>query len=310
MMKVFAITCGRKNGNSELLLKEAFKGIEEKCGAETSFIRLQDATILPCTGCETCMKKHITGDWDFRCIHKKEADHFFFIETQLREADAIIVSAPVYNLMPPGILITMLNKLHASGDYRQVVLQKPKIGAAITVGGTDWTNFGMTIARMTAMELCGGYGPVIDHLEVQFTPSVGAASLDDEVMARARILGENIADELKSPGKFEFKGPEGVCPLCHTRLIEFREDGAFCPICETKADISTENGSPKVTFSKEAISKSRWGEWGQQVHIQNIVKGHTKATKNKDLINAKRKEYADYKKPMTLPKLEPKGKKE
>jgi multimeric flavodoxin WrbA len=47
MMKAFGIACGRKNGNSEILLKEAFKGIEEKCGAETSFIRLQDATILP-----------------------------------------------------------------------------------------------------------------------------------------------------------------------------------------------------------------------------------------------------------------------
>jgi multimeric flavodoxin WrbA len=41
-MKVLGITCGRKNGNSELLLKQAFKAIEEKCGAETEFIRLQD----------------------------------------------------------------------------------------------------------------------------------------------------------------------------------------------------------------------------------------------------------------------------
>jgi multimeric flavodoxin WrbA len=43
IMKVFGITCGRKNGNSETLLKEAFRTIEQECGAETSFIRLQDA---------------------------------------------------------------------------------------------------------------------------------------------------------------------------------------------------------------------------------------------------------------------------
>ena len=60
-MKVFGITCGRKNGNSEILLKEAFKAIEQNCDAETSFVRLQDATIIPCTGCETCMTKTQQG---------------------------------------------------------------------------------------------------------------------------------------------------------------------------------------------------------------------------------------------------------
>ena len=303
-MKVFGITCGRKHGNSELLLKEAFKGIEEKCGAETSFIRLQDTTILSCTGCETCMKRHIMGDWNFRCIHKNEVHHFHFLETQLREADAVIISTPVYNLMPTGILISMLNKLHASGDYRQVVLKKPKIGAAITVGGTDWTNFGMPIASMTVMELCGGFGSVVDHLEATFTPSAAAVLLDDALMARARKLGENIADALKNPEKIEFKGPAGVCPTCHTRLVEVREDGVFCPMCEAKADVSVENGCLKVTFSAEELGKNRWGEWGQHLHIQNIMKGHKKAMDHKDIIDKKRKEYVFYKKPLHLPEID------
>ncbi len=310
MMKVFAITCGRKNGNSELLLKEAFKGIEEKCGAETSFIRLQDATILSCTGCETCMKKHIAGDLDFRCIHKKEADHFFFIETRIREADAVIVSAPVYGLLPPGILIKMWNKMHASGDYRMVIKKKPKVGAAITVGGTDWTNLAMPVTNITAMDFAGGFSHVVDHLDVQFCPSAGSVLIDDELMSRARKLGENVADALKNSGNFEFKGPAGVCPNCHTRLIEVREDGVFCPICEIKADVSIENGSLKVTFSEEAIGKNRFDEWGERVHIENIIKGHTKAINNKELIDKKRKEYAAYKEPVSLPELEAKGKKE
>jgi multimeric flavodoxin WrbA len=307
-MKVFGITCGRKNGNSEMLLKEAFKGIEEKCGAETSFIRLQDANILPCTGCESCMKHHITGDWDFRCIHKKEADHFFFIETQLREADAVIISAPAYNLLPPGILITMLNKLHASGNYRQVVAEKPKIGAAITLGGTDWTNFAMTFTAMTVMELCGGFSQVVDHLEAQFVPAPGSILTDGELMARARTLGENVADALKNPGKIGFKGAEGVCPTCHGRFLEVRKEEVFCPMCDTKGDVSTEKGSLKVTFSEEAIGKNRWGEWGHQIHIQNIIKGHKKAMDNKEMIDVKRKEYADYKQPLNLPEIEAKGK--
>ena len=304
-MKVFGITCGRKNGNSEILLKEAFKAIERNCDAETSFVRLQDASIIPCTGCETCGIKHRMGDADFRCIHKKEDDHLFFIETQLREADAVIISVPVYNLLPPGIFITFLNKLHAAGDYRQKVHEKPKLGAAITVGGTDWTNYGMPIASMGVMEYIGGFNRIVDHLDVKFNPSVGAVLLDNAAMSRAYKLGENIADALKTAGtgKVAFKGDQGVCPTCHTRLIEIREDGIFCPMCETIGEAALENGKLKINFTDEALGKNRWGEWGRRLHGENVMKGHKKALASKDEISAKRKEYADYKQPLTLPNI-------
>lgn len=303
-MKVFGITCGRKNGNSEILLKEAFKAIEQESDAETSYIRLQDATILSCTGCETCMTRHIKGDMEFRCIHKKEADHFYFIETQLRAADAIIVSTPIYNLLPTGILIRFLNKLHSSGDYRLLTRKNPKIGAAITVGGTDWTNFGMPIAMLTVMELCGSFSSIVDQLSVTFNPSQGAVILDDDAMAGARRLGGNIANALKSGRKLEYKGEKGVCPLCYGSLIEVREDGIYCPTCEIKGDAAIESGKLKISFTDEAIRKSRWGEWGHKVHIENIAKGHKKAIDGKEQIDAIRKEYTKYKKPLALPKIE------
>lgn len=303
-MKVFGIACGRKNGNSEILLKEAFKAIENNSDAETTFIRLQDADILSCTGCETCMKHHMSGDDDFRCIHNKEADHFFYIETCMREANAIIISTPVYNLMPPGIMIRMLNKLHSAGDYRRSVMMKPKVGAAISVGGTDWTNLGMPITNMTVAELCGGFGRVVDLLEVTSHPAVGLVAADEAILARAYKLGENVAEALKNPSKIEFKGERGICPLCHNKLLEFRRDGVFCPLCETKADIHTENGAVSVTFSDEQLSKSRWDRWGQELHIKNIGLGHKKAAENKAIIDAKRKEYAEYKQPLQLPNIE------
>ena len=223
----------------------------------------------------------------------------------MREADAIIISSPVYNLMPPGIFITFLNKLHASGDYRQKTHENPKLGAAITVGGTDWTNYGMPIASMGVMEYIGGFNRIVDHLAVKFNPSAGAILLDNEAMTRAYKLGENMADALKNAetGKVAFKGDEGVCPTCHTRLIEIREDGIFCPMCETKGEAVLENGKLKINFTDEALSKNRWGEWGQKLHMENIIKGHKKAIENKDEIVAKRKEYAEYKQPLTLPDI-------
>ena len=88
-MKVLGICAGRKNGNTEIMMKEAFMAIEEKCGAECQLVRVQESSIHTCTGCEACMTNHLKGNWEFRCIHKNGTDHFYFIEQLMREADAI-----------------------------------------------------------------------------------------------------------------------------------------------------------------------------------------------------------------------------
>ena len=303
-MKVFGISCGRKNGNSEILLKQAFMAIENAGDAETSFIRLQDAEIKSCAGCESCMRQHMAGNWDFRCIHKREEDHFFFIESKFREADAIIISSPVYNLQPPGILNRLFNKLHASGDYREVVREHPKLGAAISIGGTDWTNFGLTFTAMAVSEFCGSFDNIVDELKVDFCPAPGSVLLEDAVMARAYELGENIAAALTSGKKKDvYKGPRGACPYCHGTLLELRDGDLWCPMCETKADFAVENGKLKVTFSEEALTHSRWAPWGQDLHMENIAKGHKNAAMGRDTIQKYISRYENYKMPVALPEL-------
>ena len=47
-MKLLGISCGRKMGNSEILLREALMGAEE-LGSETEIISLLDVDIKPCT---------------------------------------------------------------------------------------------------------------------------------------------------------------------------------------------------------------------------------------------------------------------
>lgn len=305
-MKVLGICCGRKNGNTEILMKEAFKAIEAKCGAECNFVRLQEAEIRSCVGCETCMVNHLKGNWDFRCVHKPDSDHFYFIEQLMREADAIIVSAPAYNLLPPGTLIRFMNKLHASGNYRDVVHKNHKIGATFTLGGTDWTNYTLTAANMLTMELVGSYDAVVDKCHFDFVPGVGAIVLEDEMLARIRKLGENVADALmeKASGeKPSYRGAEGLCPDCHSSFLEKRADGWYCPQCLTKATLTWENGELQVSFTPEEQAKNRWSPAGQEVHDNNIRRGHGKAAQGKDIIAAKRKEYAAYKDAVKLPDL-------
>ena len=66
------------------------------------------------------------------------------------------------------------------------------------------------------------------------------------------------------------------------------------------------NGNTEILM-KEAFkaieAKNRWSPAGQEVHDNNIRKGHGKAAAGKDIIAAKRKEYAEYKDAVALPDL-------
>jgi hypothetical protein len=53
MKKIIGLSCGRKNGNSEFLLKEAAMGAEE-LGVETEIIRAAELTVKPCTNFQFC----------------------------------------------------------------------------------------------------------------------------------------------------------------------------------------------------------------------------------------------------------------
>ena len=305
-MKVLGICAGRKNGNTEIMMKEAFMAIEEKCGAECQLVRVQESAIHTCTGCEACMVNHLKGNWEFRCIHKNGTDHFYFIEQLMREADAIIVSSPAYNLLPTGQLIKLLNKMHASGNYRDVVHHNNKIGAAFSLGGTDWTNFTLNVCKMMAMELVGSYEALVDAVHFDFVPSKGAVVLEDEILDRMHRLGENVADALvaKARGeKTKYVGTSGVCPDCHGNLLEIRGDGVYCPQCLTKANVSIVDGQLIAEFTEEEKAKNRWSKWGQELHDNNIRKGHKKAAEGKDVIADRVKKYTAYERAVVLPEL-------
>ena len=287
-------------------MKEAFMAIEEKCGAECQLVRVQETVINTCVGCESCMINHLKGNWDFRCIHKNGSDHFYFIEQLMREADAIIVSSPAYNLLPTGQLIKLLNKMHASGNYRDMVEQENKIGAAFSIGGTDWTNFTLNVCKMIAMELAGSYEAVVDAVHFDFFPSKDAILLDSEVLERMHKLGENVADALLMKARGEkpsYVGTPGICPDCHGNLLEIRADGVYCPQCLTKAKLGMENGELTVEFTEEAIARNRWSIWGKRLHDDNIRKGHAAAAAGKDLIAERLKKYKDYERAVKLPEL-------
>lgn len=305
-MKVLGICCGRKNGNTEIMMKEAFRAIEDKCGAECRLVRLQEAEIKSCIGCEACIMNRRKGVKGFRCTHKDDSDHFRFIEDLARESDAIIVSAPSYLLMPPGILIRYLDRFHGSGDYEMVTAANPKIGATFTLGGSDWNNFTLPMTNKVTAEMVGSFSTIVDVCNFSHVPAPGAVVLWEDIMSRMRLLGDHVADALlaRQVGKKEvYGGEEGVCPDCHGTLLERIGEDWYCPQCMTRADVSMENGKLKVVFTPEERGKNRWSEPGDKAHKAAIGREHERAAQNREKIERVRQEYARIDYAVTLPDL-------
>ena len=116
-MKIIAFSGSpRKNGNTELLLKEAVKGIESK-GLEVEIFNLNLMKIKPCQGCGGCNK---TG----KCIYRDDMDQ---VSDAIRSADRIILASPVYFYSVSAQAKTMIDRCQSFWNEKYI-LKKPLQG--------------------------------------------------------------------------------------------------------------------------------------------------------------------------------------
>ena len=280
-MKLLGISCGRKMGNSEILLREALMGAEE-LGSETEIISLLDVDIKPCTGCKICPAE-ITGKE--ACIIKDDAVFFW---NKVMDCDGLILSGPVYCLTPPGYLLVIRDRLFASKSDVAWMMERKKLkeqgvkvfvdercfktrpGAFISVGGSvtpDWLSLGLSIFQTMTFSL---QLELVDQMMVMGTNIIeGQVLLNDAAVSRARKLGRHVAEVMGKPAaEMKWKGDkQGTCPVCHQNELTIKNKNPVqCPICGIYGELKIENGEIKVTFSEEEQKRSRLTIAGKMEH--------------------------------------------
>ena len=202
-MKVLGLTCGRKMGNTEVLVREALMGAKEVSGAETEIIRLHDLFIKPCLGCE-CNYWKLEGR-NISCIQKN--DHFQFFVEKLIECDGFILGAPCYGSRPPGYLLVMADRfMGVTASQQKKLNEKIRPEGAISVGGSD--RVGVMLPLMNSNRLIRGT-ELVDQMSVIWTSRPDQVVLNDDAIARARKLGSNVGKAIKMPaGKMKYLGNE------------------------------------------------------------------------------------------------------
>lgn len=306
-MKILAVTAGRKGGNGEILTKEALMRAEE-LGAEVKMINLHDFNIKPCSGCESCTVKFTQQHIAPECVYKDKDDMDLIMKEWL-SSDGVIVTVPAFSFMPAGIyrIFTDRHLAYEPNFHKQVgsvEYFKHRVGGIIVNGGStrSWMSLGLESVNIT---LLTQDIKVVDQMMVNRAPRPGQVLLDEEALARARQLGENVVKGIQDYENTGFLGDPnlGWCPNCHSNVLSLGQphwNGQSylieCPICHCGGDLEKdENGKWKFVIQENGYDKTMTDGRGAKDHFFEIEETMKKYFRNTEEIGKRRKKYVDYK---------------
>ena len=301
------ITAGRKNSNSEILLKEALMACEEK-GAEIIMINLKDYKILPCTGCTSCTKNMSMGK-NAGCVLDDKDDKKKIMDVMLAQ-DAVLFSAPTYDLMACSTFITFAQRsLSYETSFLETIGEiehKDRIAGLIAVGGSTRAWQSMALESMQAAMFTTDM-KVVDMILGTRVPGNAQCLLQEDLVARAHKMGENIMECLELPvEERKWMGDEdmGWCPNCHSNALVLGEkqwDGLYypveCQVCGAGGNLEqTKEGKWIFKIQENGLLKDRTTVAGRAKHLEEIAEtqgGFFADPENMKIVKERLQKYKD-----------------
>lgn len=305
--QIMGITAGRKNSNSEILLKEALLQCQQD-GADVRMINLRDYHIEDCTGCTTCTKGMSQGK-NVGCVLDKKDDKKKIMEAMLA-ADGVIFSAPTYDLMACATFVKFAQR---SLSYETSFLEtigaiphKDRVAALIAVGGSTRSWMSMSLESMQAAMFTTDM-KVVDMYLATRVPAPAQCLLDDEMLARAGLMGAHIMEAVRTPvEKRQWLGDEGMgwCPNCHSNALVLGEsqwDGLHfpveCQVCGAGGTLEqSSDGKWTFVIQENGLCRDRTTVEGRAHHLEEI--SHTQGgffanPENIKVVREKMKKYRE-----------------
>jgi multimeric flavodoxin WrbA len=264
-MNLLGLSCGNANGSPELLLKAALRAAEAD-GAGVKMVRLHD------------MQLPDDADWYWE---------------QLMECDGLIVAAPILSRSVPGRLrvlgdlilgpnadaafIEKQLELRAQGKAPQVPFRvdervlRPRVAGFISVGGslpTRWKTLALPKLHTTTFSMHIG---VVDQIQFGGAGLPGSILLDETAVPRAEQLGRNVVAQIGcSSEDVDYKGPDGICPMCHLSVFAIRGDELECATCGARGKLVVRNGGPEFEFTPDGLEKSIISMAEKREHFREV----------------------------------------
>lgn len=291
MPKVTAFSCGTRDGNCEIFVKEALMALE-RMKIQTELIRLNDCDLRPC---KACPRGPCKSKGPAHCIHRDDGG---WLAEKFYESDGYIMAAPVWSLAPPAIVSVFRDRIFGykadvTGWERNGTpewaknYKKHRPGALISVGGAltrNWTSLSLATLYTTTMT---AQTDVVDHMDVYGVSRHGDAVLREDYILQARYLGENLGHAVLNPqidwtGRFLGDADGEACPSCRSSLLIARPgtDRVECAICGTTGRVSMEDGKLNYTWLQD--NQNRLTMIGRYNHMREIERHGLMRPENAD----------------------------
>lgn len=187
-MKVTAFNGSpRKNGNTSLLIGQAFSALEKE-GIETEIVQVGGEKIHGCIACYQCFT-----NLDKRCAVKNDIANDCI--AKMLESDGVIIGSPTYFAAVTPETKALIDRCGVVSRANGNMLKR-KAGAAVVAarrGGAisvfDTINYFFTIGEMII--------PGSNYWNVGIGRNIGDVNEDEEGMQTMQLLGENMAWLLK-----------------------------------------------------------------------------------------------------------------
>lgn len=306
-MKIMGISAGRPGGNSEILLKEALMSAEEACNAETVWVNLYDAKILPCTGCEACMMQVMMKHQPPVCIHHGK-DDMDEIMSEMTSADGLIVSIPSFCLGPQGLWKVFTDRWlpyeWALQKKAGLVEKAPdRVAGLIACGGATLNWQPLSLASLNIPMFMQSI-KVVDMMMATRTARPGHVLLKPEFIQQAHDLGVNVAKSCeKDFSAVEYVGKmKGWCPVCHHNLMikgQPHWNGLCfkyeCAMCGAGGDlVSNQDAELEFILAENGLEHCRIFTEGRENHMDELGEIHKEFFMHAEEAKEKLTKYKDY----------------
>lgn len=249
-MKVLGLVASpRKLGNSEIIVKEMLQSLPDSWDKE--MIRLTDLRIDLCRACYACLPQ------GSNCVLPDDLNFFL---SRVREADKVIIAAPVYYLGQHTTLKLINDRMIAiQSDSREYFKNKQCV---IVIPHTvkDWEGYAreatMHFARFLGLNVTGS---------LIVNKTLPGDVLDEDSLIKIRKLATSLVDN----STVDFRDPTlAYCPDCGSSLLQIqRNDRWRCVMCGAVGGWEVKDGEFSMNVTPSAIK--RFSREGMEEH------GHT-----------------------------------
>jgi multimeric flavodoxin WrbA len=175
----------RKEGNSATLAKQVAAGAEAG-GAEVESFTLHGMNIQPCTACNACREENSKG-----CVIDDDMEVLY---SKLRQADALVISSPIYWFTVSAQTKLFMDRWYALGGPGEeyAAFAGKRIGIVLTYADVDPFTSGAVNALRTFQDAFNYVGAEIVGMVYGSASEAGEIARNRDLMGEAYELGKKL----------------------------------------------------------------------------------------------------------------------